>query len=210
MAEKMGFAGWSTVIATWVGIVGAGAGGWTALEQQQAQADKEYQQAVKEYELQEAQFNAEIKATYLETFKMFEIFSRSDQLAAREKIYDYMADPSSVELKLTDVFVYFDFFDALQICVESEICDMAVSIELFKPYAVEVWNSMHPEVLGYRELGNPKFGLGVEWLAMLPEMDQTMDETGSVEEIPPEQTDTESAPVDEIVPDADVSDTQAQ
>ncbi len=87
---------------------------------------------------------------------------------------------------------------------------MAVSIELFKPYAVEVWNSMHPEVLGYRELGNPKFGLGVEWLAMLPEMDQTMDETGSVEEIPPEQMDTESAPADESVSDADVSDTQVQ
>jgi hypothetical protein len=206
----MGFAGWSTVIATWVGIVGAGAGGWTALEQQQAQADKEYAQAVKEYELQEAQFNAEIKATYLETFKMFEIFSRSDQLAAREKIYDYMADPSSVDLKLTDVFVYFDFFDALQICVESGICDMAVSIELFKPYAVEVWNSMHPEVLGYRELGNPKFGLGVEWLAMLPEMDEATEDTGSFEEVPVEPTDAETALDDESVADPDVSDTQAQ
>ena len=114
-----------------------------------------------------------------------------------------MADPASVELKLTDVFVYFDFFDALQICVESEICDMAVSIELFKPYAVEVWNSMHSEVLGYRELGNPKFGLGVEWLAMLPEMEVPVDDTEIVDKAAPEETVAEDAPAAESAPDSE-------
>lgn len=174
MAEKLGFSGWSRIIATWVGIAGAGVGGWTAIEQQQKaiegeqkQAQKEFEQVEKEYDQQERQFLAEVKTTYVETFKMFEIFNRSDQLAAREKIYDFMREPTKQNLKLNDVFIFFDFFDALQICVINEICDEYVAAELFKPYAEDVWNVLQNDVAIYRKETNPKLGIGVEWLALL-------------------------------------------
>ena len=169
MAEKMGFAGWSTVFATWVGIAGVGIGGWTAIDQQQKAIVAEQQQAEKDYALQEKQFEQDVRATLIETFKRFEIFNRGEQLAAREKIYmvGENGGPSDA-LALNDVFIYFDFFDALQICVLSLTCDEYVAAELFQPYAIDAWTKLEPEVAAYRtEAGKPKFGLGVEWLAGL-------------------------------------------
>lgn len=168
MGDRLGFAGWSTIIATWVGIGGAGVGGWTAIQQQQEAIEAEETQAQKEYDQQERQFLAEVKTSYVETFKMFEIFNRTDQLAAREKIYDSMGGATTETLKLNDVFIFFDFFDALQICVINEICDQYVAVELFQPYATQVWQELNEGVVAYRQAGNPKFGLGVEWLATLP------------------------------------------
>jgi hypothetical protein len=169
VADKMGFSGWSKVLATWVGIVGVGIGGWTAIDQQQKAIAAEQLQAEKDYALQEKQFEQEVRASLIETFKMFEIFNRSDQLAAREKIYMVGEDGGpSDELALNDVFIYLDFFDALQICVLSMTCDEYVAAELFQPYAIDAWTKLAPEVAAYRtEAGKPKFGLGVEWLAGL-------------------------------------------
>ena len=168
MADKMmGFADWSKVIATWAGVVGVGIGGWTAIDQQQKAIAADQAQAMKDYELQLRQFDQEVRASLIETFRMFEIFNRSDQLAAREKIYDYGEEGVPADaLKLNDVFIYFDFFDALQICVESNTCDAQVAAELFQPYAVDAWARLEDEVAEYRvEAGKPKFGLGVQWLA---------------------------------------------
>lgn len=168
MADKMmGFADWSKVIATWAGVVGVGIGGWTAIDQQQKAIAADQAQAMKDYELQLRQFDQEVRASLIETFRMFEIFNRSDQLAAREKIYDYEEEGVPADaLKLNDVFIYFDFFDALQICVESNTCDALVAAELFQPYAVDAWAKLEDEVAEYRvAAGKPKFGLGVQWLA---------------------------------------------
>ena len=188
MAEKLGFAGVSTIIATWVGVIGAGVGGWTAIDQQQKAITADQAQAAKDYALQERQFNQDVKATYIETFKMFEIFNRSDQLAAREKIYNDGTEGVSPDaLKLNDVFVYLDFFDALQICVLSETCDEYVASELFKPYAVDAWNKLSAEVTAYREAeGKPKFGLGVEWMAALEVEAETAAATPGTESGTPE------------------------
>jgi hypothetical protein len=68
---------------------------------------------------------------------------------------------------LNDVFIFFDFFDALQICVINEICDEYVATELFKPYAEDVWKVLQDDVAMYRKETNPKLGIGVEWLALL-------------------------------------------
>lgn len=57
MADKLGFAGWSTIIATWVGIAGAGVGGWTAIEQQQKAIEGEQKQAQKEFEQAEKEYD---------------------------------------------------------------------------------------------------------------------------------------------------------
>ena len=192
MAEKTGFAGWSTVLATWVGIIGVGIGGWTAIDQQQKAIAAEQQQAEKDYALQEKQFEQEVRATLIETFKMFEIFNRSDQLAAREKIYMVGEDGGpSDELALNDVFIYFDFFDALQICVLSMTCDEYVAAELFQPYAIDAWTKLGPEVTAYRtEAAKPKFGLGVEWLAGLV----VEEEEQAPEPEPTQQPDTATAP----------------
>lgn len=165
--KKMGFAEWSTVVATWAGVVGVGIGGWTAIDQQQKAIAADQTQAMKEYELQLRQFDQEVRASLIETFRMFEIFNRSDQLAAREKVYDYGEEGVPADtLKLNDVFIYFDFFDALQICVESNTCDALVAAELFQPYAIDAWAKLQDEVAEYRvAAGKPKFGLGVQWLA---------------------------------------------
>lgn len=148
VAEKTGFAGWSTIIATWVGMIGVGVGGWTAIDQQQKAIAAEQVQADKDYALQERQFEQEVRASFIETFRMFEIFNRSDQLAARERIYaEGTEDAPAGTLKLNDVFIYFDFFDALQICVLSKTCDAYVSSELFKTYAVDAWGKLGADAL---------------------------------------------------------------
>lgn len=197
MAEKTGFAGWSAIIATWVGIGGAGIGGWTAIDQMEKANKAGLEQAEKDYALQERQFDQDVKASYIETFKMFEIFNRSDQLAARERIYaDGTEDAKAGELKLNDIFIYFDFFDALQICVLSKTCDEYVASELFKPYAADVWTKFKDEVLDYRKTDNPKFGLGVQWMAELqpvaaegetPEQEAPGQQDGAPQEASPGQ-----------------------
>lgn len=190
MAEKTGIAGWSRIIATWVGVIGVGIGGWTAIDQQQKAIAAEQVQAEKDYALQERQFQQEVRASLIETFKMFEIFNRSDQLAARERIYaDGTDEAPSGAMKLNDVFIYFDFFDALQICVLSKTCDEYVASELFKPYAVDVWNKLGADAVSYRtEANKPKFGEGVEWLAGLEvavaEAEPAAEPAPAVEEAP--------------------------
>ena len=177
VAEKLGSAGISAIIATWVGVIGAGVGGWTAIDQQHKAIAAEQAQAEKDYALQERQLDQDVKATLIETFRMFEIFNRSDQLAARERIYaEVTGEAEAQELKLNDIFIYFDFFDALQICVESGTCDAWVASELFRPYAVDVWDKFKDDVADYRKTNNPKFGLGVEWLAELQPMPPATDE----------------------------------
>lgn len=190
MAEKTGIAGWSKVIATWVGMIAAVIGGWTAIDQQQKAIAAEQAQADKDYALQERQFQQEVRASLIETFKMFEIFNRSDQLAARERIYAEGTDeaPAGV-MKLNDVFIYFDFFDALQICVLSKTCDEYVASELFKPYAVDAWNKLGADAISYRtEANKPKFGEGVEWLAglevVVADAEETAEPAPAVEEEP--------------------------
>jgi len=165
MAEA-GFATWSRTIATWVGVIGVGIGGWTAIDQQQKAIAAEQAQAEKDYELMLRQFDQDVKATYIETFKMFEIFNRAEQLRAREKIYaDELDGPDA--MKLNDVFIYFDFFDALKICVEDFICDPDVAAKLFKPYAVDAWELFEADAVAYRETDARRktFGQGVEWIA---------------------------------------------
>jgi hypothetical protein len=192
VAEKTGIAGWSKVIATWVGMIAAVIGGWTAIDQQQKAIAAEQAQADKDYALQERQFQQEVRASLIETFKMFEIFNRSDQLAARERIYAEGTDEAPAgAMKLNDVFIYFDFFDALQICVLSKTCDEYVASELFKPYAVDAWNKLGADAISYRtEANKPKFGEGVEWLAGLEVVVAEQEETAepapaAVEEAPP-------------------------
>lgn len=194
--KRLGFAGWSSVIATWVGIAGAAFGGWTAIEQQQKAIAAEQAQAEKDYDLMLKQLDQEVKATFLETFRMFEIFNRSEQLKAREKIYlDGVEGTPADNLTLNDVFIYFDFFDALQICVLSNTCDAYVASELFQPYAIDAWTKLQTDVVAYRaEEQKPKFGMGVEWLAGL--------EVEPGEELSAEATAEQTQPAAEAQPSA--------
>jgi len=170
------FAGWSAIIATWVGIVGAGWGGFQAL----------------------AKYDAEIKhtadASVVQTFVLYDMFNRSDMLAVRQRVSDALsltpdlsddeagaspAEPAAAaqpaeavskpesQVSPNDLVVYVDFFDAVQVCVERKLCDADLVDRLLKPYAV--YNELKTDIDKVRadekELDlRHQFGSGIEWL----------------------------------------------
>ncbi len=167
MAEKMGLVGWSTILATWVGIAGGGFGLYTTIHDNQEAAAKAQALAEKEFAAQSEAWEKEISGQKAQTLRMFEIFNGGEMLAAREKIYDYIQLPENAEPKLTDILIYFDFFDALKICVENYLCDQDVAVRLFQGYSLDAWQ-LEGDVKLMRKEFDILFADGVEWMTNLP------------------------------------------
>lgn len=149
----MTFAGWSAVLATWIGIAGAVAGGYRALET--------YEKEVAKME----------DARVVQTFALFDMFNNSERLHARQRIFDHIHNEGTAaqgeELSRNDIYVFVDFFDALQICVERDLCDRDLSKRLFQSYAVPVWDELGEAIVASRDENDPEFGGGLEWMAHL-------------------------------------------
>jgi len=146
--ENMGLQGWSAVIGTWVSIVGAFLGGGAALTT--------YQDEVAKME----------DARVVQTFQLFEMFNSPERLYARQRVMD--AANSKTAFAPQDLWVTLDFFDALQICVHRDLCDEALSVRLFQPYAVPIWEGLGESIVSARTASDPGMGGGLEWLATLP------------------------------------------
>ncbi|WP_395648350.1 hypothetical protein [Terricaulis sp.] len=175
MAEKMTFAGWSAVLATWIGIGGAVAGGYRALET--------YEKEVAKME----------DARVVQTFALFDMFNNSERLHARQRIFDHIHNEGTAaqgeELSRNDVYIFVDFFDALQICVERDLCDRDLSKRLFQSYAAPVWDELGTVITASRDENDPEFGSGLEWMASLDReaaaaQSEQQSETSAQEETP--------------------------
>lgn len=148
MADKMGIAGWSAVLGTWVSIIGAGAGGYMAL--------RTYDEEVAKME----------DARVVQTFALFEMFNSSSRLESRARLFEHTKNGAALDAN--DLYVMLDFYDALQICVERNLCDRDLAVRLFQSYAAPFWDELGPVILASRTPTDPNFGAGLQWMASLP------------------------------------------
>ena len=144
----LNFTAASTVLGTWVAIGGAAFGGWQALST--------YKEEVAKQE----------DARVVQTFQMFEMFNSPSRLTARAHLFEHTKNDAALDPN--DLYVILDFYDALQVCVERNLCDRDLANRLFHSYADPFWDSMHAEISGARTASDPNFGAGLEWLAGLP------------------------------------------
>ncbi len=145
--NKMNLASWSSVIGTWVGIGAAAFGGYTALQT--------YEEEVAKME----------DARVVQTFGFLEMFNTSQRLQSRQLVMS--AANGGEPVAGHDLWVTLDFFDALQICVERNLCDQDLAVRLFQPYAAPIWAGLGEQIVGARTESDPNMGGGVEWLAGL-------------------------------------------
>lgn len=174
--KKTTIAGWSAVLATWIGIIGAGWGGLRAL----------------------ATYDEEIKrtadATIVQTFALYDMFNSSQMLSVRQNVSVFLqqaddltnqesstspvetdttptspeiTSPPNSQASSNDLFVYVDFFDAVHVCVERKLCDADLVDRLLKPYAI--FSGLKPYIEEVREEERSlnkrhQFGSGIEWL----------------------------------------------
>jgi hypothetical protein len=174
--KKTTIAGWSAVLATWIGIIGAGWGGLRAL----------------------ATYDEEIKrtadATIVQTFALYDMFNSSQMLSVRQNVSVFLqqadeltnqesstspvetdttptspevTSPPNSQASSNDLFVYVDFFDAVHVCVERKLCDADLVDRLLKPYAI--FSGLKPYIEEVREEESSlnkrhQFGSGIEWL----------------------------------------------
>ncbi|MCX7359497.1 MAG: hypothetical protein NT015_15320 [Alphaproteobacteria bacterium] len=148
MSERMNLAAWSGVLGTWISIAAAGVGGYTALQT--------YNEEVAKME----------DARVVQTFALFEMFNTSERLQSRQRVMD--AANNATPFEGHDLWVTLDFFDALQICVDRNLCDQDLAVRLFQPYAAPIWNGLGDEIIAGRTASDPNMGSGVQWLAGLP------------------------------------------
>jgi hypothetical protein len=146
---RTSLAGWSAIIATWVGIFGALGGGFMGLAKYGEEVDKMEDGKV------------------VQTFSLFEMFNSSERLQSRQRIFDFMQNDQA-EMTNNDLYVFVDFYDALQVCVDRDLCDKDLSVRLFQSYAVPVWNQFEKQIVGGRTESDPNFGGGLQWMASLP------------------------------------------
>jgi hypothetical protein len=154
MSERNGFSVWSSTIATWVSIFGAAGGGYFALQT--------YDEEVAKME----------DSRVVQTFALFEMFNSAERLEARQRLFDHIQ--SDAELQANDLYVVADFYDALQICVNRNLCDRDLSVRLFQSYAVPFWNGMEEVIVNSRTASDPHFGGGLQWMAGLPVPERDM------------------------------------
>ncbi len=148
MSERMGLSGWSAIIGTWVTIFGGFGGGFAALNT--------YSEEVAKME----------DARVVQTFALFEMFNSAERLEARESLFAHTKN--GADLDANALYVVLDFYDALQICVERNLCDSDLAVRLFQSYAVPFWDSLGETITASRTESDPRFGAGLEWMAGLP------------------------------------------
>lgn len=176
MAERLGLAGWSGILGTWVSIFGGLGGGYAALTT--------YGEEVAKME----------DARVVQTFALFEMFNSAERLQARQRIMD--AANNSTAYEGHDLWITLDFYDALQICVERNLCDRDLAVRLFQPYAVPIWNGLGSDIIAGRTPSDPNMGEGMQWMASLPSPAAVVEgaqQDAVQEEAPPE---AEPAPVE--------------
>jgi hypothetical protein len=124
----------STVLGTWVAILSAAAGGYFAYTEFKAQGDEA-----------RAQNQRRMDERTLQTFHMYEAFRNSDMLARRASFDTMRSDDPALDF-------WINYFDTVQACVESGLCDQTLVDQLFKPYAIASLDEVQCRIVDVREI----------------------------------------------------------
>lgn len=159
----MDFKDWSGILGTWVSISAAIVGGSVGLGQYQ-----------RDLELRNEELSRRADARVLQTFSLFEQWQSADMLRIRNKVS--VAGLDGIEQMVMagdqEVFAYIDFFDAVQICLERDLCDKDLTAQLLAPYAQGAYSMLSDQINSIRQaecgggiqLARPA-GYGLEALA---------------------------------------------
>ncbi|MDZ4776346.1 MAG: hypothetical protein SGJ23_06130 [Alphaproteobacteria bacterium] len=121
----MNFKDWSAVLGTWVSIAGALLGGYMALQAYQ-----------KDIEVRKEEVDKRADARVVQTFALYEQFQSAEMMRARNRLSAAVVSGNINYLQgQHDLFAYVDFFDAVQVCLEREICDRPLTNQLLGTYA---------------------------------------------------------------------------
>ncbi len=179
--KKTGTAGWSAIFATWTAVAGAGWGGvqWLAKydEEIKRSEDSHVVQTFALYDsfnrddmlrIRERMFNLPVSAFEVrpEATLTSEPGAETDGASAAEPAP--AAEPEAEQFSSADLFVYVDFFDAVQVCVERALCNADLVDRLLKPYAEYDLLKERINVVREGEKDNNRrheFGEGIEWIA---------------------------------------------
>lgn len=169
--KRTGAVGWSAIFATWTAVAGGAWGGVEWLTK--------YDEEIKRSE----------DSHVVQTFALYDAFNRGDMLRIREKIYVLpdsafevhpaedpapeaeaapAVEPEPVQFTSGDLFVYVDFFDAVQVCVERALCNADLVDRLLKPYAeYDLLKALIDQVREGEKDSNRRhvFGEGIQWIA---------------------------------------------
>ena len=153
----------SSVVATWVGLMAAIAGGYTTINGYLAQTSKQ------------------IDERKLQTFKMVQLYNGEEMVRIRAKILPLVrsntfcrADQrASMQLDDNEAFAFVEFFDTLGLCLEFKLCDDSVAYTFFGAYANWHWPAMQSFInsvrIGEKDFGLERpYGYGLELLARKP------------------------------------------
>lgn len=149
----------SNMLATWVGVFAAIAGGYTGLQQYQEDSGKK------------------VDERKLQTFDLVKTFLSKDFVPVRDKVGQYVrarrqcdSQPyQSFGLTESELAGYVEFFDYAATCLEADLCDRPMVDRFFGPYAKAAWPVLDEYVAAARqaagEAGPKPFGYGLEQLA---------------------------------------------
>jgi hypothetical protein len=120
---------WSTILATWLVVLGTLAGGYTALITFQRESAKTLDDRQKQ------------------TLALAQHFISSDFLPIREKMTKVVRAAEACgdwnralsDMSETERFAFFEFFDIVDACLEASMCDPSLIERIFVPYANGEW-----------------------------------------------------------------------
>ena len=159
----MNFRDMSGILATWVGLVAAVAGGYTTIRSYVATNEKQ------------------VDERKLQTFRLVERFGAADMIAIRNKILPLVVSDQfcradqrqAVNLSDNEAFQFVEFFDTIGTCLDARLCDGDVAYSFFGAYANWHWPRMKGFVeqvrRGEKDFDLPRpYGHGLEAMARKP------------------------------------------
>lgn len=152
---------WSGILATWVGVIAAIAGGYAALDTYSEEARKKVDERAKQ-------------TLDLVQYFMSESFMpiRQKALAEVRHAEQCAAIPAADRMTDSEYFAFVEFFEMIDVCTESDLCDRKLVDAFFVPYANGHWAYLKGRIeetrKGEDRLGFKiarAFGAGLEHLA---------------------------------------------
>lgn len=158
---------WSDVIATWVTIIGAFAGGLIALMQYFDKSTSERVKETLEYVDRYDKEPLQSSRSRLEDFwspRAEKVFEK--QKAGERELYDFMNSTIRKNGLEHDINLLIDFFERLRTCTCANLCDEATVRRFFAKEAYDLHGSVFPYVSEQRlRLKDKSIGVALESLA---------------------------------------------
>ena len=153
----------SSILATWVGLVAAIAGGYATINGYLEQNAKR------------------VDERKLHTFRLAQMYNTDDMLRIRTKILPLVradtfcqtSQRNAAKLDDNEVFSFVEFFDTVGLCLEARLCDEDIAYTAFGAYANWHWPRMKSFIDAVRRgeegfgLARP-YGFGLQSLARKP------------------------------------------